>query len=229
MPGSMGQPSAGTATRPTSGHRQVRRWPGFTVLRCPGRVRSVLPLRGLGLTTGGGSLSAGAAGCAWSATLTHTLSTIDRLETMLARRSSFGTAIGSHRDLHPTNLIQLASGGFALVDWDAAGPVIPEQEVACFALVFGDRGDRRGYDEAVVAAFVDGYRQAGGRLTFRGVGDLAMQASGQLWWTAQNVQLALASPMDAEQARLTTLLIENLGGLDERLSAMAMLLARCVG
>ena len=47
--------------------------------------------------------------------------------------------IGSHRDLHPSNVMKLRNeGGLVLVDWDAAGPVVPVQEVACYALVFAD-------------------------------------------------------------------------------------------
>jgi thiamine kinase-like enzyme len=44
--------------------------------------------------------------------------------------------VGSHRDLHPTNVMRLDHGrGFMPVDWDAAGPVVPGHEIACFAPV----------------------------------------------------------------------------------------------
>ena len=48
----------------------------------------------------------------------------------------------------------------ALVDWDAAGPVVPAQEVACFALVFADCGDGASYEVDVADAFIEGYRRA---------------------------------------------------------------------
>ena len=136
-----------------------------------------------------------------------------------------GGAIGSHRDLYPTNLMRLETGGLVLVDWDAAGPVIPHQEVACFALVFGDRGDGHGYAEAVVRAFIDGYRRAGGRFAFSGPGELALHVQGQVWWTEQNVRLALASPEGIEQGRLAAMLLDGLVGLEDRLPEMAAMLS----
>jgi len=168
-----------------------------------------------------------AANCHWSAALERSLAGIAHLEAMLSVTWTLDGAIGSHRDLHPTNFMHLATGALVLVDWDAAGPVVPEQEVACFALVFGDRGDRQGYEEPVVRAFIDGYRQAGGRFAFSGLGDLTMHAQGQLWWIDHNLRLALASPASVEQNRLTGVLLDGLSSLDDRLAEMAAIVARC--
>lgn len=77
-----------------------------------------------------------ATNCHWSAALERSLAAIAQLEAMLAVSWTLDGAIGSHCDLHPTNLMHLATGALVLVDWDAAGPVVPEREVACFALVF---------------------------------------------------------------------------------------------
>jgi hypothetical protein len=168
-----------------------------------------------------------AANCHWSAALGRSLAGIAQLEAILSATWALDGAIGSHRDLHPTNFLRLPAGPLVLVDWDAAGPAIPKQEVACFALVFGDRGERQGYDEPVVRAFIDGYRQAGGRFAFSGAGDLAMHAQGQLWWVDHNVQLALASPASVEQDRLTSVLLDGLGHLDEQFADMAAVLSGC--
>jgi len=65
-----------------------------------------------------------------------------------------------------------------LVDWDAAGPVVPVQEVACFALVFAERGNNSGYNTKVAHAFINGYRDAGGDFTFSGREDLRAPTAG---------------------------------------------------
>ncbi len=60
------------------------------------------------------------------------LESIARLETLTSKVLPSEEMIGSHRDLHPSNLMRLHHGtALVLVDWDAAGPVVPVQEVAC--------------------------------------------------------------------------------------------------
>jgi len=64
------------------------------------------------------------------AALDRALASIHDLET-LSTISLIEGMVGSHRDLHPTNLMRLhQGGGLVLVDWDAAGPVVPLHEVA---------------------------------------------------------------------------------------------------
>jgi hypothetical protein len=163
----------------------------------------------------------------WGEHLDQALPQIERLETQLAAGWTLEGAIGSHRDLHPTNLLRLASGELALVDWDAAGPVIPRKEVACFALVFGKRDGNDDYDPAVVSAFIQGYRHAGAEFAFDGPGDLALAANGLLWWTEQNVRRALALPTSAEQALLTDALVSALERVPNSPAEQAAVLADC--
>ncbi len=164
----------------------------------------------------------------WCAQIERAAPEIARLEAHITATWTLEGAIGSHRDLHPTNLLRVARGRHVLVDWDAAGPVVPRQEVACFALVFGDRGQDGGYDQRVVRAFIDGYRQAGGQFARPGPDDLAFTASGLLWWTEQNVRLALASPTERAQAELTANLLTTLSQVQDRLTAQASMLADSV-
>jgi Ser/Thr protein kinase RdoA (MazF antagonist) len=84
--------------------------------------------------------------CVWAQRPADCLPVIRQLELVVTRSWRADGFIGSHRDLHPTNLLRLQTGALALVDWDAAGPVIPDHEVACFALVFGESPDREQYD-----------------------------------------------------------------------------------
>jgi Ser/Thr protein kinase RdoA (MazF antagonist) len=127
------------------------------------------------------------------ASLDRALPAIHALETLPSKIWPVERMVGSHRDLHPTNVMRLErGGGFVLVDWDAAGPVVPCQEVACFALVFAERSDRLGYAPEIARAFIDGYRAAGGHFAFSGREDLAMLVQGRLWWVEQNLRLALA-------------------------------------
>lgn len=144
---------------------------------------------------------------------------------MSATTSPVERMIGSHRDLHPTNVMRLRdSPGLVLVDWDAAGPVVPRQEMACFALVFAERDNNSGYDAEVARAFINGYRDAGGAFTFRGREDLAMLVQGRLWWTEQNLRMALAAPSTADQRHLSVELLRNLEWLPTELSDMCQIL-----
>jgi thiamine kinase-like enzyme len=166
------------------------------------------------------------AACAWADRLEECLAVIHQLELLVTRSWRVDELIGSHRDLHPTNLLRLHPGALALVDWDAAGPVIPEHEVACFALVFGESSDRQHYDQTIVSAFVEGYRHAGGRFRFSGPSDLRMHLQGRLWWTEQNIRVALDNPADELQNRLTDALLADLVQLEERLPTMLQALER---
>ena len=111
-----------------------------------------------------------------------------------------------------------------LVDWDAAGPVVPLHEVACFALVFAERGKNCGCDGKIARAFINGYRDAGGEFTFSGHEDLAMLVQGRLWWTEQNLRMALAPRASVDQRHLSVELLRNLERLPAELSEMCDIL-----
>jgi aminoglycoside phosphotransferase (APT) family kinase protein len=93
----------------------------------------------------------------------------------------------SQRDLHPPNVIRCATGGHAVVDWDAAGPAIAREEVAKYAFVWAT--DEAGsVSPSAVQAFIAGYRAAGGHYASRGVADLMQGKSSLLDWIAYNVR-----------------------------------------
>ena len=157
--------------------------------------------------------------------LDRAVPSIEDLETLTSTISPVEPMVGSHRDLHPTNVMRLREGrGLVLVDWDAAGPVVPVQGVVCFALVFAERGNNSGYDAEVARAFINGYREAGGASTFRGREDLAMLVQGRLWWTEQNLRMALAPRASVDQRHLSVELLRSLELLPAELFNMCDIL-----
>jgi Ser/Thr protein kinase RdoA (MazF antagonist) len=159
--------------------------------------------------------------------LERALPSIERLETLTSKIGPVESLIGSHRDLHPSNVMRLRDGrGLVLVDWDAAGPVVPAQEVVCFALLFAERDNNSGYAAAVVRAFINGYRAAGA-FAFTGCEDLAMLVQGRLWWTEQNLRMALAPRASADQRHLSIELLASLERLPAELHSMCDILFRC--
>ncbi len=153
---------------------------------------------------------------------------INHLEALAYETWSTDGMVGSHRDLTPTNIMRVdAPRRYMLVDWDTAGPVVPRQEVACFALVLADRGGGLGYASDVTCAFIRGYREAGGEFSASSAADLAMLVQGQLWWTEQNVRMAMALDGGTTQDRLAANLLGNLETIPARLSEMSTVLAAC--
>jgi len=101
------------------------------------------------------------------------------------------------------------------------------------------------YDPAVVSAFIHGYRYAGGEFAFQGPDDLALAASGLLWWTEQTVRrdpgatnkCRASAPVvfvnavwpiqGIEITLLTEALVSALERVPDRLAEQAALLADC--
>jgi len=159
------------------------------------------------------------------ASVDRALPAIVDLETLTSTIWPIERMVGSHRDLHPTNVMRPEHGGsFVLVDWDAAGPVVPCHEVACFALVFAERSNKHGYAPDIARAFIDGYRDAGGHFTFSGREDLAMLVQGRLWWAEQNLRLVLAPSSTPRQHHLSAELLRNLEQLPAHLPEMCDIL-----
>jgi Phosphotransferase enzyme family len=106
----------------------------------------------------------------------------------------------SHRDSDAKNFIRTPAGELMLVDWDAAGPVNPRQDLANEALVWA--GVHRGEPDAAVArAFVEAYRRAGGvRERFRRT-DLAELLAARLGWFDFNLRRALGERIRDESDR----------------------------
>jgi hypothetical protein len=101
--------------------------------------------------------------------------------------------VPSQRDLHPPNVIRRTSGGHAVVDWDAAGPVLAREEVAMFAFVWAT-DQNSVISPTAVRAFIEGYRDAGGQYASRGIFDLAGRERSRMAWLAYNVQRQLDTP-----------------------------------
>ncbi|HEY3289191.1 MAG TPA: phosphotransferase, partial [Anaerolineae bacterium] len=93
----------------------------------------------------------------------------------------------SQRDLHPPNIIADSSGGYLVIDWDSAGFVNAREEVVKFALVWATPEDGAPSPD-VVAAFVHGYREAGGTFRSRGLSDLVHREQSRLAWIAYNIR-----------------------------------------
>lgn len=160
--------------------------------------------------------------------LERALPSIQDLETLTLTIAPVESIVGSHRDLHPSNVMRLSDGhGLVLVDWDAAGPVVPAQEVVCFALVYAERDNNAGYAAKVAWAFINGYRAASGAFAFTGCEDLAMLVQGRLWWTEQNLRMALVPRATADQRHLSVELLRNLERLPAEFSQMCDILFAC--
>jgi hypothetical protein len=112
---------------------------------------------------------------------------------------------------HATNIMRVEStGDLIVVDWDAAGPVVPHQEVACFALVLAERANGQAYVDSGAHAFIHGYPESVRELVLSGPADLAMLVQGQLWWTEQNVRMALGPVVSQRQDESAAILLQNL-------------------
>jgi hypothetical protein len=76
-----------------------------------------------------------------------------------------GPQLMCHRDLKPDNVLPRADGDNALIDWDNAGPCLPDRELA-EAMVhwYAGGGD---VDSAAVLDVLTSYRQGGGSAVLR--------------------------------------------------------------
>jgi hypothetical protein len=126
-----------------------------------------------------------------------------------AARADGGRRIMGHRDADAKNFIQTPDGALLLVDWDQAGPVVPQHEVASLALRWG--GVVLGEPSpSVVRAFLDGYREGGGhREPFRPT-DCAGFVNAMLGWYELNARRALGeSPHGPAGAAGATLAVRR--------------------
>ncbi|MDP9236215.1 MAG: aminoglycoside phosphotransferase family protein [Chloroflexota bacterium] len=106
----------------------------------------------------------------------------------------------SHRDSDAKNFMRTSAGELMLVDWDAAGPVNPRQDLANEALVWA--GVHRDEPDAAVArAYVDAYRRAGGVAEAFRPTDLAELIAVRLGWLDFNFRRALGERIRDESDR----------------------------
>ncbi len=137
----------------------------------------------------------------WGGRLPELLPVLRELEMYLTVAHADPTPLLlSHRDSDMKNFMRTASGDLLLVDWDAAGPVNPRQDLANEALVWAGvhRGDP---DPTAARAFIDGYRRNGGLgEPFRPT-DLAELVSVRLGWFDFNMRRALGERVRDEADR----------------------------
>jgi hypothetical protein len=127
----------------------------------------------------------------WRWELRSLIPTIVELESYIeASRSDTSPLIFSHRDADQKNWMKTPQGDLFLVDWDAAGPILPRHDVANTALAWA--GIHLGEpDWKVVRTWVRAYRAAGGQLERFVAGDLAEFVTVAIWWFEHNVRRSL--------------------------------------
>lgn len=134
---------------------------------------------------------------------------IDRIEEAeRAATLELDEVIGSHRDVNAHNVLFGDHGDLCLIDWDAAGPASPAFERANYPLLWAQTplGD---YDVDVAAAFLQGYRDAGGGIDPADGELLGLWLVGLTNWTLHNLRLAIAGIGD-NQDHLAALLVQAL-------------------
>jgi hypothetical protein len=145
----------------------------------------------------------------WAAYLDRQLPTLLAHAAFAQRFADSGAPrVVSQRDVHPPNVIERLDGAVMLVDWDAAGLALASAEVAQYAAVWSTP-DVGVADPAVAAAFVGGYRAAGGVYHPRGAADFAPRSESLLQWIAFNARRDLAGDAGGDP-ELTLALIAGL-------------------
>jgi len=123
----------------------------------------------------------------------------------------------SHRDLDPKNVLW-NGGDPCIIDWEAAGPVHPLQEMAETALCWSDDGK----NEEALGAFLAGYRKYA--VPDPALTDAALSAVilGRLDWLYYNLGRSLGAEGADEESRTvgvqqTELTLKGLAGLQNTL------------
>lgn len=129
------------------------------------------------------------------------------LATEAAAPALQGVCVGSHRDLNAHNVL-FDEARLALIDWDSAGPAWPPNERAAYAVTWAHTATGR-LDRDTAVAFLRGYVDGGGDVDRSDPAALAGKLSGLVWWTEQNVQLAIRGIGD-DQDTLAALLVQAL-------------------
>ncbi len=133
---------------------------------------------------------AASAGEAWAPLLEELLPSLAELERYLLEAHEDPTPlVMSHRDADPKNTMCAPSGELILIDWDAAAPVNPRQDLANCALVWAAVHAQEP-DMDAARTYVRAYRRAGGfDEPFRQT-DLAELVALRLSWLNFNLRRA---------------------------------------
>jgi Ser/Thr protein kinase RdoA (MazF antagonist) len=129
-----------------------------------------------------------AAALPWADEVTRLLPVLVDLEALvLAVPTPLARSGAGHRDADPKNCLVARGRGLLLVDWDAAGRIVPEQELAGAVLDWSGAPTEDPKTE-VARALVEGYRQAGGRPVVTDERAFATWCAGTLGWLEFNLR-----------------------------------------
>ncbi|WP_020134649.1 phosphotransferase enzyme family protein [Streptomyces sp. 351MFTsu5.1] len=106
-----------------------------------------------------------------------------------------GDVVLSHLDLRPQNVL-VGTGGPVLLDWDNAGPVSAEREVARALYVWSGGSD---FEAEAARRLVRAYRDAGGRAVVKGVEAFSMLFATDLNYVHVQAACAVDPTVTAEQ------------------------------
>lgn len=116
--------------------------------------------------------------------------------------------MGDHRDLNAHNVL-FTERGLYLIDWDAAGPAKSQTEKAIASMLWSQQQGGT-YDSRRTASFLTGYRNAGGEVSSKDPEHLIAWLDGLVWWTYDNVRMAVENPSDGQHAAVQQLLLDSL-------------------
>jgi thiamine kinase-like enzyme len=119
---------------------------------------------------------------------------IVRLEEIVHRgyATAASARVLSHRDLDAKNLLRTTGGDLIVIDWDAAGPVVAQWDVAGVAMDWSGIREGRFSPEAV-GQFLRDYTAAGGHTAPISPESFAGWAEGVLDWLWFNLERSQAS------------------------------------
>jgi hypothetical protein len=109
--------------------------------------------------------------------------------------SSSGEVVTSHLDMRPQNVL-VGPDGPVLLDWDNAGPVSAERELARAVYVWSG-GNR--FDAEAARRLVRAYRDAGGRAVVKGPDSFSMLFATDLNYVYVQAECAVDPAVTAEQ------------------------------
>ncbi|MET7689527.1 aminoglycoside phosphotransferase family protein [Streptomyces sp. NPDC005483] len=135
------------------------------------------------------------AGLSWAAELGRFVATT---AVELARHvspSRPGDVVTSHLDMRPQNVL-VGPGGPVLLDWDNAGPVSAERELARAVYVWSG-GNR--FDADAARRLARAYRDAGGRAAIKGLDAFSMLFATDLNYVYAQADCAVDPTVTAEQ------------------------------
>jgi Ser/Thr protein kinase RdoA (MazF antagonist) len=168
---------------------------------------------------------------AWAQPLTALLPVLAELEALVAAATAPNALVAwGHRDADPKNCLAGRRGRLLLVDWDAAGPIMPVHELGGAVLDWSGAatGDP---DTQVAHALVEGYQQANSTPMAADERAFAGWCAGTLGWLEFNLRSRLlGAARDDQHERMlgedeVRWAVTHLPHVAKSLSAWARLLA----